>query len=63
MLEVLKISVWNHRPPNLPQWRVLYLDDRKPRTREVFAEDEMEAYADTVRWYNETFGRRCDQNP
>lgn len=64
MLEIVKIERRGHRPPNLPEWRVLFCIGRYKKTRTCFAEDEMAAWADTLRWYRwlgETFGRSDDQ--
>lgn len=64
MLAVLKVSVWIHRPPNLPQWKVEYSVDGLMRERFVYAPDEIAAWADTVRWVRwkeETFGLSVDQ--
>lgn len=53
MLKVIQITKWIHRPPNYPQWKVEYSRRKALCVRYVFAEDEVAAYADTVRWYNE----------
>lgn len=63
MLDVLKIEMWTNRPPNLPSWKVTYKRDKTNRiyVHYPFAVDEMAAWADTLRWWAETFGNRCDQ--
>ena len=66
MLDVVKIEMWTNRPPNLPSWKVTYKTDNteKVYVRYPFAEDEVAAWADTVRWLrwrDETFGRSVDQ--
>ena len=51
MLDVLKIELHYHRPPNTPQWRVLYSVNQRRKERFVYAPDEIAAWADTVRWW------------
>ena len=63
MLDVLKIEQWTNRPPNLPCWKVTY---KRDKTKNIyvhypFAVDEMAAWADTLRWWAETFGHSDDQ--
>lgn len=66
MLEIVKIELWTNRPPNSPCWKVTY---KVAKHEDVyahfpFAEDELAAWADTLRWWRwkqETFGHRRDQ--
>lgn len=56
-IDILSVEFRYHRPPNHPEWLVIYRRyDGKITNRRVFAVDEMAAYADTVRWHEEVFG-------
>ena len=61
MLEIVNVELWTHLPPNNPCWKVTY---KRDKTKDIyvhypFAEDEMAAWVDTLRWWRwreETFG-------
>lgn len=68
MLSVVKIEMWTHRPPSLPSWKVTYKRDatKDIYVRYPFAEDEMAAWADTLRWWQwraTNFENSDSQNP